>query len=301
MRLRLSIFFVFLLSGPFLWAQIKKQFAVEDVKSSDLVKITMKTNTGHCYIRPGQSNEVFSVYSNQDLETYSHRFSKELIGKTLDLHLNFEESRSQGLSQTISSRVLGSRPSENLNETFWRIYLNESKPYHLDLSYGMGNANIDLSGVAVRILKISSGSANVHLGYLSEIPNKVVMDSLLVKVEMGSIHVKRLNLSRSNYVFAEVGFGNMMLDFSDAPDSNKTIKGRVGAGNLTIILPPEEIPVQIKITDSWLCKVNMLHGYTRVGNNTYVNSAYSKDAVNLMSFDLDVSMGNITFTEKSRN
>jgi len=301
MQVRLFILSILLFSSPLLRGQIKKQFAVEDNKESNLVKITMKTNTGHCYIRPGQSNEVFSVYSNQDLETYSHKFSKDLIGKTLDLRLDFEDSRAQGLSQSISYRMLGSRPSENLNETFWKIYLNESKPYYLDLSYGMGDANIDLSGIGVKVLKISSGSANVHLGYLSELPNKVAMDSLLVKVELGALNVKRLNLTRAKYVFAEVGFGNMMLDFSDVSDSEKEVKGRVGAGNLTIILPNENVPVLVKITDSWLCKVKMLNGYTKIGDNTYVNASYTNGAANLISFDLDVSMGNIIFKEKSSN
>ena len=38
---------------------------------------------------------------------------------------------------------------------------------------------------------------------------------------------------------ADVGFGNMTLDFSNKPLVGNKIKGSVGAGNLTIILPKE--------------------------------------------------------------
>ncbi len=291
----------FILSTPLLWGQIKKQFSVENDKSFEVVKISMKTNTGNCYIRPSQNSEVLSIYSNQDLETYSHSFNKEINGKTCDIRLDFQENSSQGLSKAISYRVLGSRPAENLPETFWKMYLNEAKPYQLEFNYGMGNANIDLSGIAIKNLKIFSGSADVLLGYFSDVPNKTIMDTLMVKVEMGSVNVKKLNLTRSKYVFAEVGFGNMMLDFSDVPEFKKDIKGRVGAGNLTIILPGDEVPVMVRISDSWLCKVNMLKGYKKISDNTFVNASYTKDASNLISFDLDVSMGNITFREKARN
>ncbi|HMP99602.1 MAG TPA: hypothetical protein PKC24_07450 [Cyclobacteriaceae bacterium] len=301
MHLHFVLLSILTLTSPALWAQIKKQFAVEDSKSAQLVKINMKTNTGNCFIRPSQSHEVLSVYSNQDLETYAYSFNHELKGKTIEVTLNFEENRSAGLSKSISYRMLGSRPTEDMSETFWKMYLNDAKPYHLELSYGMGNANIDLSGLAVKNLKIISGSADVHVGYFSDLQNKVQMDTMMVKVDLGSIVVKKLNLTRSKYVMAEVGFGNMLLDFSDAPEMSKEIKGRVGAGNLTIILPTEETPVKVHITESWLCKVNMLQSYKKIGTNTYVNAAYKKDAPNLVSFDLDVSMGNIIFKEKNNN
>lgn len=283
------------------WAQIKKQFSVDDQNQCTLVNVNIKATTGNCFIRPSQSTELLTVYGNQDLETYAHSFSKEVKNRECNISLDLEENSAQGLSRNISYRVFGSKPADNAQQTSWKMYFTENKPYNLDLYYGLGNANIDLSGLAVKNLKINSGSADVFLGYFSGVANKMEMDTLLVKVELGSISVKRLNLTRSKYVMAEVGFGNMTLDFSDPIDAGKYVKGRVGAGNLLILLPAEEVPVLIKITDSWLCKVNMLPNYKKIGDNTFVNAAYTKDATNLMRFDLDVSMGNISFKEKSAN
>ena len=48
-----------------------------------------------------------------------------------------------------------------------------------------------------------------------------------------------INLSSTHFVMADVGFGNMTLDFSNKPLVSNKIKGSVGAGNLTIILPNE--------------------------------------------------------------
>ncbi|MEJ0054893.1 MAG: hypothetical protein WDN75_04140 [Bacteroidota bacterium] len=43
------------------------------------------------------------------------------------------------------------------------------------------------------------------------------MDTFFVKVDLGSLNVKQMNLSRSKVVMAEVGFGNIFLDFSNKP------------------------------------------------------------------------------------
>ncbi|HEX6891685.1 MAG TPA: hypothetical protein VF141_13340, partial [Chryseolinea sp.] len=199
-------------------------------------------------------------------------------------------------SQTISTRFFGASEKES-SDKLWKMYLTDGKPYFLEFNYGVGNANIDLSGLAVKNLKISTGSADVNVGYYSALENQIDMDSFFVKVDLGSVNVKNLNLSRARFVMADVGFGNMTLDFSNKPLVSNKIKGSVGAGNLTIILPKNDTPVLVKIQDSWLCSVKVPSSLKKVAENTFANAAYSKNAKNALVFDLDVSMGNIVFQE----
>jgi hypothetical protein len=121
------------------------------------------------------------------------------------------------------------------------------------------------------------------------------MDTFYVKVDLGSVNVKNLNMSRSRFMMADVGFGNMTLDFRSKPLVSNKIKGSVGAGNLTILLPPAETPVLVKIKDSWLCSVKIPSEFRKISENVFANAAYNKDAQNSLTFDLDVSMGNIIF------
>jgi hypothetical protein len=125
------------------------------------------------------------------------------------------------------------------------------------------------------------------------------MDTFFVKVDLGSVNVKNVNFSRSRFVVADVGFGNMTLDFSNKPLVDNKIKGSVGAGNLVIILPSEDTPVLVKIQDSWLCSVKVPKSLKKIGANTFANAAYSPGAHNSLTFDLDVSMGNIVFKEST--
>ena len=276
------------------FGQIKKQFTVEDSPSCENIRLCVKANSGNCFIKPSQNPEILNVFSNQTEASYAHNFRKEVKGKTCEVLLNLEEVQAEGLSQTISTRFFG--PSEKpASDKLWKMYLTDSKPYFLELNYGVGNANIDLSGLAIKKLKISTGSADVNVGYTSSLENQIDMDTFFVKVDLGSVNVKNINLSRTHVVMADVGFGNMTLDFSNKSLVSNKIKGSVGAGNLIILLPSEETPVLVKIKDSWLCSVKVPSSLKKIGENTFANSAYTKGAKNSLIFDLDVSMGNIVF------
>jgi hypothetical protein len=278
------------------WGQIKKQFTVESPEDCDAVELHMKAKVGNCFIRPSQAADILNIYSNQDLEEYGHSFKKEMIEGTVFVKLNLEQANQRGVGQMISNQVFGS--DEEVTEKLWKVYLTDSKPYSLDLVYGLGNANVDLSGLAIKRLKINTGSADVNVSYSSGLENQIEMDTFFVKVDVGSLNVKQLSLSKSKVVMVDVGFGNMFLDFSNKPLTNNHVKGSVGAGNLVIQLPGEEVPVLVKINESWLCSISLSKGLQRIGENTFANAAYEKNPANALTFDLDVSLGKIIFKEK---
>jgi hypothetical protein len=277
--------------------QIKKQFTVENTQACESIKLHLRANSGNCYIKPSQNNEILNVFSNQDESGYSHNYRKEIRGKVCEVSLNLEEVHSEGISQTISTKMFGNT-DKPVSDKIWKMYLTDSKPYNLELEYAVGNAHVDLSGLSIKKLKINTGSADVNVGYTS-LENQVEMDTFFVKVDLGSLNVRNLNLSRTKYMVADVGFGNMMLDFSNNPTVSNKIKGSVGAGNLLIILPSDQTPVLVTVKDSWLCSVHLPESLKKVSENKFANAAYSKDknANNALVFDLDVSMGSITFKE----
>jgi len=196
-------------------AQIKKQFSVENSSQCAQVYLKLSAKTGNCFIRPSQNQDLLNIYSNQNLEEYTHSFSNEMQGTTCAVQLSLEQDSKRGVSQQISYKMFGRE--EVPSDKFWKVYLTETTPYTLDLDYGLGNANIDLSGLTVQKLRINTASADVNINYSTGVQNKVDMDTFFVKVDMGSLNVRQLNLARSKVVVADVGFGNMFLDFSSRP------------------------------------------------------------------------------------
>jgi len=291
-----SALMVFSVSILYSWGQIKKQFTVESPEACQSVDLTMKAKVGDCFIRPSQAADLLNIYSNQDIEEYGHSFKKEMKEGVCFVKLNLEQEGQKGVGQMISNQVFGS--DEKVTDKLWKVYLTDSKPYSLDLVYGLGNANVDLSGLSIKRLKINTGSADVNVSYASGLENKVVMDTFFVKVDVGSLNVKQLNLSKSKVVLVDVGFGNMYLDFSNRPLVNTHVKGSVGAGNLVVQLPGDDVPVLVKVNESWLCSINLGKTLQKIGENTFANAAYEKNKANALTFDLDVSLGKIIFKEK---
>lgn len=285
-----------IISTTFSFSQIKKQFSVDEDRQVEKVDLKFRVNSGQCFFQKGESSELLSVYSNQDIDNYSHSFDKETSNKVCKVSLALEDTKSEGLSQSISYRMFGK--SEGVKDKIWKIYLSDEKAYDLNLNYGIGEANIDLSELSISKLKVFTGSADVIIDYESNIYNKVEMDTFYVKVDLGSVAVRKLDKSKSRHFIADIGFGNLLLDFSDKPVVSSTIKGSVGAGNLLVLLPPAETPVLIKINNSWLCKVKLTKSFKNIGNNTFVNAAYKEGATDLQTFNLDVSMGSIEFKDR---
>jgi hypothetical protein len=277
-------------------AQIKKQFSVENSNQCAQVSLKIRAKTGNCFIRPSQNQDLLNIYSNQNLEEYTHSFSNEMQGNTCAVKLSLQQDSERGVGQKISYKMFGSE--EAPSDKFWKVYLTEATPYSLDLDYGLGNANIDLSGLSVKKLRINTASADVSINYSTGVENKVDMDTFFVKVDMGSLNARQLNLARSKVVMADVGFGNMFLDFSTKPTINNHVIGSVGAGNLVIQLPDAEVPVIVTINESWLCSISLSNSLKKIAPNKYANAAYSKDSKDALVFDLDVSMGKIVFREK---
>ncbi len=292
----LSLAIIGLLGTGAVLGQMKKQFTVDDQESCKTVDLCLKAKTGNCFIRPAQNPELLAIYSNQDLEEYAHTFSNEVKDAVCFVKLALEQETNRGVGKKISYQILGGE--ERISDKFWKVYLTEAKPYSLSLDYGLGNANVDLSGLSIQKLKINTGSADVNVAYASGEENKVEMDTFFVKVDLGSLNVRQINLSRSKVVIAEVGFGNIYLDFSNKPSVIPVVKGSVGAGNMIIQLPDESVPVMVKINESWLCSIKLSKTLKKISEHTYANAAYTQNPNDALTFDLDVSMGQIQFKEK---
>ena len=178
---------------------------------------------------------------------------------------------------------------------FWKVNLSDDKVYKLNLIYGFGNADVNLTNTSVSKLKIKSGSADIIVGYDDGTINPIKMDTFFVKADFGSIVAKRMELTRAKKVITKIGFGNVLLDFDAGAPEKCEINASVGAGNLEVLLPQDETPVIIRIKDSPLCAIKLVDGFEEVEKNVFVNMDYSANAENLLSFDVDVALGMVHF------
>ena len=276
-------------------AQESKHFRVEHSSKYQTVTLDYSASTGTCYLAQGDQQDPVAVYSARDIDDFNHSFNRQQEGNTLKVSLSLDEKNTESFSQSISNKVFAkTKPEDNI----WKVMLAREVPYNLNLTYGIGEAYIDLSGLSVASLKVKTGSADVHVGYLNGRPNTIPMENMVIRVDLGNVKVRQLYLANVRNINAEVGFGNMLLDMAEPMHRPCNVHASVGAGTLEILIPRDGTPVIIKIKESMLCDVRLTKSFTETGDNVFTNTAYSASARDALEFEVDVSFGTIIFKEK---
>jgi hypothetical protein len=269
----------------------KKYFSVENSTKFDKIDLTLSATSGSYKITPFSHSNLVNIYSTHQDQNIIPLFKTYDQNSTRYVDLNFKEENFAGISQTIGSKVFkGSEKPKN-----WEVLLSRQKTLTLNLHYVIGDAEVDLSGLPVEKLKINSGSANVSIGYQTGKKNPILMDTMKVKVDLGTVVVNRVDLSQARTLVADVGFGRLTLEYGEDLHSQSNINASVGAGSLQILLPEKNIPVIIHLNNSPLCNVKLDKSFHKIGKNVFANANYHPDASNLLTFNLDVAMGSISF------
>lgn len=292
-------FFIFSFTSPFFVCsqQLHKHFEVEQIEHSEKVHLDITTKAGTSYINGTNSDKPVVIFggNENDLASSSFKIETENKKQTIQAKLACKDHAGDNFTEAITSNLFHSEEAAN---DLWQINLSDKIPFNLNLEYLVGSSTIDLSNLSVERLKIKSGSADVFIKYSNKQQNAVAMDTFFIKVNMGTINVQDLDLSLAKEIIAEVGFGSIVLDCGKEWKINSKVNASVGAGSMTIKLPPVEQAVLIKLNDSPLCHVKMDKGFQKVGHNVYGNVAYRTDATNAIEFSVEVGMGGITFVSK---
>ncbi len=273
-------------------AQITKEFIVDDKLGFDLVKLDFSSYKGVSHIKSNITGQPLRVHAHlakvNILPTFTHSISKRILNTNID-HRNIE---SENLGRSLSYRLFTGNDGDF--DHSWFIDLDRGYLYDLNFNLGIGKTNFDLSHLPVSKCKIKTASADVSLNYSSNTLNSVSMDTMMVVINMGTIDAHGMNYSNAKYMVFDVNYGTLNLSFQDCIPGGSTVSVLVGAGSININLPSENLPYIIKVKSTAMCRTSVAGFLKEVGNKTYVSKGYNKNADNLMTFLIDISVGSIS-------
>ncbi|GAA5033803.1 hypothetical protein GCM10011506_26550 [Marivirga lumbricoides] len=274
--------------------ELHKHFEVAQSSNTDKVALSVFTKAGSSFINGVSSVKPLEIYSENEnnIAASTYKIQEFQDHKYVEANLTCKNHVGLNFTEAIAKNIFS--PDIDAKDV-WQIKLSENTLYNLSLNYLLGSAEIDLSRLSVERLKVNSGSADVFLNYADGKRNAVAMDTFFVKVNLGDIVVENLNLALAKEIIAEVGFGSIYLNCGNNWQINSKVSASVGAGSMTIHLPPDDIPVLVRIKNSALCHIKLASDYKKVGHNLYGNAAYMKNKQEFLEFSLDVGMGSISF------
>ncbi len=275
-------------------AQFNASYSVPDNADFDRVKFSLNATNGQCTIEAGSGDNLMEIYSKAN-ENTQPQFKENISNRTKRVGVVLTEKEDGYLSSSLSKRMFSSNTSEDYA---WKVQFSKLKPLDLNLNYAVGDTYIDLSDLPVERLKMRTGSSNVRVSYKDDMQNRLVMDTFLIKVDMGTFDARNLHLSRCKNILADVGFGKVKMDFGNANIIHTDVVATVGAGFLEVILPRNNTSVRININDSPLCHITIPKGFESTEKNVFVINQADQNSTqpqNYITFSVDVAVGNIEF------
>ena len=267
-------------------AQKRKFYTIKNDNSYDKIIFKVKAQSGNYKIIPSRRINTIDIFGSSNHENLNPSFSSIKTGRrTRQINFTLENLNDPILSNFV--------PDEN---NLWEFFINENKIYDLTFNYNVADANIDLSNIPIENINLVTGNANLLIIYKENQGNPIKMDSLKIKIEIGT---KNINLSNSENIFTEIGIGNIILDIAKNKRKGFISETNLSAGKLIINLPTDNMATKITINNSPLSTIVMPNSFREIEKNIFVNQSYLAESRNIRSFIIDVGLGNITVNYKN--
>lgn len=273
-------------------AQITKEFIVKEKQGFDLVKLDFSSYKGTSFLKHNTFGQPLRAHAHLSKVNILPTFTHSISGGVLNASIEHQNVESESLGRSLSYRLFMG-DSDSFGHS-WFIDLDSSYLYDLNFNLGLGKANLDLSHLPVSSCRINSASADVALDYSSRSKNVASMDTMMVVVKMGTIDAKRINYSNAKNMVFDVNYGSVNLSFEEDIPGGSTISTMVGAGSVNIDLPSANLPYIVKVKSTAMCRTSVPKYLKEIGNKVYVSKGYEKDAENLMTFLIDISVGSVS-------
>jgi len=197
---------------------------------------------------------------------WAPKIKQEIDGETLKVTVG----------QGLGSQIPLGKHDEYANT--WDIELARTVPLDLGVDMATGTANLDLTGLALDKLSVTSGSTDLSVAF--GLLNPQPLGSL--KLTTGTGTVVATGLGNANFDTLSVlgGTGKVDLDFSGSYHRSALAEIKAGAGAVTVRVPAS---LGARVTVTGIVPVGKvdLVGFSEAGEDVYVNAAYGEAPLTL--------------------
>lgn len=198
----------------------KTSTAARQVTDEDGLRVRVEYGAGVLGIRRGDAGALYRAL---------FRFDRDLA----EPRIEYERGRLEvGLSPAESRGV---DPADRSSGTSLELALAPGMPLDLDMSFGAGRADLDLTGLSVRRLVVNTGASEsvIRAGEVNTEP----MESAEINVGAADLRVHgagNLNLER---LVVKSGLGSVLLGLDGEWPRDAAVRVEMGLGSLDIRIP----------------------------------------------------------------
>lgn len=237
----------------------------------DRLAVEVEYAAGNLSVRPGEGDLLYRMRMRYDAEKFTPiaEFDAErrsvrlgLDGRSRDLNVDGDDMGSADLS------------------------LSPSVPTDLRLEFGAGEAELDLGGLALRSVHLSTGASDSRVRW--DRPNRVEAERVEISAGAARLEASGLGNARAREYRFKGGVGQLILGFEGRWERDAEATVELGMGALTLRLP-RGLGVRID-QDSFLTS------FDAPGMEKRGGSYYSRDwesAEHRLTIDVDAAIGSV--------
>jgi hypothetical protein len=171
------------------------------------------------------------------------------------------------------------------------FYFPQNIKTDLFLDFGVGDADIDLTNIAITKLNVNCGLSDVTIEINKR--NDVSCDNVNIESGLGDLEVYGLGNLGAKDIDINVGLGSAEVDLTGEKIYDMEVDVDVGLGSLDMILP-DEANIEVYVDASFLSSVD-IYGLKQKKNKYWISEDWNSGDPTI-SMDVNVGMGSVNIS-----
>jgi hypothetical protein len=234
------------------------------------IEVRVRYGAGRLAVQPAEPGVLYRMRLRYDEETF------EPVAR-------YEEAQIDLGLESIRKHIdwPGSRDSGEMD-----LSLARNVPMDLDLEFGAVKAVLDLGGLQMTKLDLSTGASESRVRFSQ--PNPIRMESATFEVGAADFQVRDLGNLNADRITVDAGVGNVVLSFNGKWERDAAVSVDMGLGALELRFP-EGLGVRV-VKNTFLTSLDS-EGLVKRGDSYY--SLDWEDADRRITVTVDAAFGSI--------
>jgi hypothetical protein len=183
----------------------------------------------------------------------------------------------------------GATRNSRADERYWHLLITDAVPLTMNIEFGAGEGTVDLTGLRIRDLQMSSGASAVDM--VCTEPNAIRAKRVTIESGVSRFTARGLaNLNFQRFKFSG-GIGSYKLDFNGSLTESATAAVDVGLGSMLVTLP-RGIPAQIEYEKNWFSSFDADDAFVETADDVFETKDFDR-AEHRLTLKIQSGMGSV--------
>jgi hypothetical protein len=249
------------------------------------IRAVLDVSFGSIYIEGGSKDKIIVIDYDEDADV-KDKFQVSYVIKDDEGTLRIRLKK--------SSRMWDDGESDNAEHRKLKVRFNDEIPISFEVELGAGRGDINLSGLLVKDIKISTGASSVEMR--CDKPNGIAAQN--IEIESGVSKFTASNLCNTNFKKLKFsgGVGAYKLDFGGTLNHDANANIEVGLGSVSVSVP-KSMATRLLYDAGFFSSFDLDDDFEKQKSGIYETEGYNESNAKL-TIQIESGLGSVKVRRK---